>query len=102
MEKEVNMITTNEAAGLRAIATNCFNVLNYGIPTCYAEANQEIWTDLINDAEYPSGIEGKALSGVCSSLVKKGLMKSFTGFEKGESTVMLTEEGFNAYSDFYG
>lgn len=96
------MITSNEAAVLRAIATNCYNVMNYGVPTCYEDANQEIWTDLINDAECPSGIEGKALSGVCSSLVKKGLMKSFTGFEKGEATVMMTEEGFNAYIAFYG
>ena len=102
MERNYSMITSNEAAVLQAIATNCFNVLNYGVPTSYDEANQEIWTNLINDAEYPSGIEGKALSGVCSSLVKKGLIKSFTGFEKDDATVMLTEEGFNAYRAFYG
>lgn len=96
------MITSNEAAVLQAIATNCYNVLNYGVPTCFEEANQEIWTNLINDAKYPSGIEGKALSGVCSSLVKKGLIHSFTGFEKGDATVALTEEGFNAYRAFYG
>lgn len=96
------MITVNEAAVLRSIATNCYNVMNYGIPSCYEEANQEIWTDLINDAEFPSGIEGKALSGVCSSLVKKGLMMSYTGFEKNDATVMLTREGFDAYTAFYG
>ena len=95
------MITPNEAAVLRAIATNCFNVLNYGAPTCYEEANQEIWTDLINDAEYPSGITGKTLSGVCGSLAKKGLIQSFTGFEAGEATIMMTREGFDAYQEYY-
>ena len=95
------MITSNEAAVLRAIATNCFNVLNYGIPTCYEEANNEIWADLINDAEFPSGIEGKALSGVCGSLSKKGLIQSFAGFEAGESTIMMTREGFDAYREFF-
>jgi hypothetical protein len=89
-------ITPYEAAVLRAIATNCFNVMNYGVPTCYEDANAEIWTDSINDAKYPSGLEGKALSGVCSSLAKKGLVeKSFS------ETIVLTEEGFNAYVAFY-
>jgi len=93
------MITQNEAAVLRAIATNCYNVMNYGNPSCYEEANQEIWTNLINDAEYPSGIEGKSLSGVCGSLARKGLILSFEGGK--DSTIMMTEEGFNAYSEFY-
>lgn len=93
------MITANEAAVLRSIATNCYNVLNYGVPSCYEEANNEIWTDLINDAEYPSGIEGKALSGVCGSLARKGLILSFDGGR--DSTIMMTKEGYDAMTEFF-
>ena len=95
------MITANEAAVLRSIATNCYNVMNYGVPSCYEEANQEIWTNLLNDAEFPSGLEGKTLSGVCGSLAKKGLTKSFTGFEAGEATIMMTKEGYDAMTEFF-
>ena len=97
------MITANEAAVLQSIATNCFNVLNYDIPTCYEEANAEIWTFAINDAKIPSGIEGKTLSGVCASLSKKGLIKCYMGgSSKDDATIMMTEEGFNAYRAFFG
>ena len=86
-------LTNKEFAVLRAIATNCFNHMNYGIPTCYEEANAEVWTNCINDAKYPSGLEGKALSGVCSSLVRKGLIQSF------DETIVLTQKGYEAFAE---
>jgi hypothetical protein len=84
-------ITVNEIEVLRAIATNCFNHMNYGVPTTYEEANAEIWKDCINDAKYSSSVTSRALSGVCSSLVKKGLIIS------SSETIRLTEKGFEAF-----
>jgi hypothetical protein len=67
--------------------------MNYRIPTCYEEANAEVWTNCINDAKYPSGLEGRALSGVCSSLVRKGLIQSF------DKTIVLTQKGYEAFAE---
>jgi hypothetical protein len=92
-------ITASEAAVLRAIATNCFNAMNYGVPSCYEEANHDIWTNCLNDAKYPSGIEGKALSGVCGSLSKKDMIDS-DGYGR-EATMRMTESGFDAMTEFY-
>lgn len=90
-------VTKNEAKVLWAIATNCFNALNYGTPVSYEEAGNPIWTHSINDAGKPSGVEGKALSGVCGSLVKKGLMGSDE--DGDDSTVYITEAGWDAIKD---
>lgn len=92
-------ITENEAKVLRAIATNCFNVLNYGIPSSYEDASNWVWTDCLNDAKFPSGIEGKSLSGVCGSLSKKGLIESDDC--PGEESILLTEAGFDAMMKFF-
>jgi hypothetical protein len=93
-------ITSSEAAVLRAIATNCFNAMNYDVPSCYEEANADIWTNCLNDAKYPSGIEGKALSGVCGSLTKKDMIVSYDSGR--DSTMCMTESGYNAMVEFYG
>ena len=90
------IITTNEAAVLRSIATNYYNSLNGGAPSNYAEANNPVWSELINDASIPSGITGKSLSGVCGSLAQKGFIGS-----DGECT-WLTETGWNALIAHYG
>ena len=52
--------------------------------------NFPTWTFTCED----SGIKGKALSGVISSLVKKGLV-GVESSSKGEETIWLTEKGFN-------
>ena len=59
-------LTTGEYKVLRAIA---FNDFGDGPGT-------DIWADCINGSKYPSGIEGKALSGVVASLAKKGFIRS--------------------------
>lgn len=88
--------TANEAAVMRSIATNSYNDMNYGSPSCYKEAGSDIWKELINDAGMPSGIEGKALSGICGSLATKGFTRS------DSECIRLTEAGWDAMIAFYG
>jgi hypothetical protein len=92
--------TELEAKVIRSIATNSYNECNYGSPKSYAEAANPVWRNSINDAGMPSGVEGKMLSGVCSSLAKKG----FAGFsEEGrDSTAWISEAGYNAMIEFFG
>ena len=53
-------VTENEKAVLLAIKYNYFGSYT--------------WANCINDSDKPSGIEGKRLSGVVSSLSKKGFV----------------------------
>lgn len=82
-------MTNNEFKVLRAIATNCFAPTNYASPESFDET-APVWSDSINDAGEPSGIEGKALSGVCGSLAAKGFVNT------GEDDIALTQAGFDA------
>lgn len=93
-------ITENEAKVLRAIATNCFNVLNYGIPTCFEEAGNDVWSDLIDDAKIPSGLAPRSIAGVCGSLARKGMVVS-SDWDDNERCIRLTETGFDAMMKFY-
>lgn len=86
----MSSITLNEYRVLSAIATNCFAPTNYGIPETFEETGP-VWSDSINDAGEPSEVEGKALSGVCGSLVAKGLVWS------DAECIALTREGFEAW-----
>jgi DNA-binding MarR family transcriptional regulator len=55
--------------------------------------NQPTWTFVCED----SGVKGKSLSGVISSLSKKGLVESdFDGKNVSDSTILITEAGYNA------
>jgi hypothetical protein len=82
-------ITDKEGKVLKAVLTNDFTMSNGRVPEKY-DGPDWIWSDCINDTRFPSGIEGKTLSGVVSSLCRKGLLKS-----DGEC-VALTEAGFTA------
>jgi hypothetical protein len=93
-------ITENEAKVLRAIATNCFNVLNYGIPTSFEEADNDVWSDLIDDAKIPSGLAPRSIAGVCGSLARKGMVVS-SDWDDNERCIRLTEAGFDAMMKFY-
>lgn len=75
-------LTASETAVILAIAFNHFS----------DEPGAEIWVDSINDSSKPSGITGKALSGVIASLVKKGLV-----WTSGD-TLRLTKEGIASSS----
>lgn len=88
-------ITENEAKVLRAIATNCFNHCNYDTPENYEEASGEVWNDMIDDAGIESGLDAKSLSGVCSSLNKKGYAKS------DSETIRMSEAGWEAMMSYY-
>lgn len=93
-------ITENEAKVLRAIATNCFNVLNYGIPTSYEEAHNDVWSDCIDDAKIPSGLAPRSIAGVCGSLARKKLIES-SEWDDSDNVIRMTEAGFNAMMKFY-
>lgn len=82
-------VTQNEYKVLRAILRNNFHNMS-GAWTI----GSEIWSDCINDSQEPSGIEGKTLSAVVSSLSQKGLVKKF-----GPDVVALTAEGYNIAVD---
>lgn len=86
-------ITTSEHSVLRALLTNDFTAFNGGIPARYGMAlDWAVWTADINSAAEPSTVEGRALSGVVSSLVQKGLVSSEGGGKN--ACTRLTEEGF--------
>lgn len=70
--------TDNERKVLRSLLTN-----DYGNGPTYA------W--VINHSSEPSGVEGKALSGVVASLSKKGFVRCEGTGE--DATVGLTAEG---------
>ena len=75
------MLTTNETAVLLAIA---FNDFGDGPGT-------EIWADCINESSKPSGITGKALSGVVSSLANKGFILCYG--DGRDACIRITETG---------
>jgi hypothetical protein len=74
-------ITANETAVLLSIAHNYFG----------DGPGTEIWADCINDSSKPSGIEGKALSGVVASLAKKGLI--VCSGNSRDAGIRITESG---------
>ena len=99
----MNKVTKLEKAVLISIVENECTPLNGGIPENYDEC-EGTWTDSVSyggprDVECP---EGKVLSGVFSSLIKKGLIYSFEYDKKWEQepTVCLSEEGFKIYQTF--
>lgn len=87
-------ITDNEAKVLKAVLTNDFTMSNGRVPDKF-EGSDWIWSDCINDTRFPSGIEGKALSGVVSSLCQKGLLQT-DGNSGRDACVSLTEAGYAA------
>lgn len=82
-------ITDNELAVLRAILTNYFHDGLKGRETI----GNLVWADCINDAGKPSGVTGKSLSGVVSSLSRKGLIVAEGG---KDACVCLTTVGYEA------
>jgi len=78
-------LTENEIKVLNAI---CHNFYGDG-------PGDHIWSDSINDSHKPSGIEGKALSGVVSSLCQKGMVE--TGGDKKDATCWVTEAGMDYF-----
>jgi hypothetical protein len=85
-------VTDKQRAVLRAILHNTF----HDASPLADRAEVQVWVNLINDSEAPSGIEGKALAGVVSGLVQKQLV--FTDGEcialtlAGHATAMDGEE----------
>ena len=75
------MLTTNEVRVLRALRTNFYG----------DEGEYATWANCVNDANEPSGLTGKTLSGVIASLSKKGLVDC-EGAGR-DATICLTDEG---------
>lgn len=85
--------TDKEYRVLRAILLNDFTNVNGAMPENYADAT-EIWANSINDSAEPSGITGRSLSGVCSTLAQKGLI--YANGRGEDATVRLTQGGYDA------
>ncbi len=79
-------ITDNEKRVLRAILTNCFHDGTQGED----KITNPVWSNCINDADEPSGLEGKSLSGVCGSLAQKGMIGT------NDECIWLTKAGYDA------
>lgn len=74
-------LTDNEKAVMRALANNHYGTDGDGV-----------WSWAVNESATPSGIEGKALSGVVGSLVKKGLISS-EEYERNEWVIWMKPAG---------
>ena len=78
-------LTSHEQEVLKAIAENEFQ----DFPGKEGIISHPVWSDCIY-----CGVSGKALSGVISSLSKKGLMEV-----SHDNTLWITKEGFQAYKE---
>lgn len=58
----------------------------------YGNDGDGVWSWAVNHSLCPSGIEGKSLSAVVGSLVKKGIYVS-DEYERGEQVLWLTDFG---------
>lgn len=82
-------VTTNERAVLRAILRNYYTSLNGGVPQSFDDIDFSVWVNAINDSNEPSGVEGRALSGVVASLTRKALVLT------DGQTISLTRAGYD-------
>jgi hypothetical protein len=74
-------LTQNEIAVLRSLANNDYGTEGDGV-----------WSWAVNHSLTPSGIEGKALSGVVSSLCAKGVISS-QEYERNENVIYMNPVG---------
>lgn len=89
-------LTEKEVAVVFSIAENSYRDSD--------DLSSPIWSDCLDDSSY-SIPEGKALSGVCSSLKQKGLIGSNKSWDKNRnggqdaSTTWLTAKGIRTYKN---
>lgn len=96
-------LTEKEIWVIEAIVANSYCQNNYHLPEhtlSYEEATnngEEVWADCIDDngAEHGEPVEGKAISGVVSSLSQKGFV--ICGGRGRDAHVRVTEAGWKAY-----
>lgn len=90
-EAQMTSVTHAEMLVLKAVFFNHFSPSNgQGKETDIDEA---IWSDCINDSAKPSGIEGKALSALVSTLCQKGFMRSSGSGQ--DRCVSVTRAGYD-------
>lgn len=96
-------LTQKELWMIEAIVSNSYCANNYHLPSfelSYEDANadDECWTDSLEDngAIHGTPSKGKEISGVLSSLNKKGYVISSAG---REGTARVTESGWKAYQE---
>jgi hypothetical protein len=97
-------ITNKELYIIEAIVSNEMSSNNYFLPSYTssyeeAQANSSCWSETIdsNGAIHGEKVTGKKISGVVSSLRKKGFI-SCNG-RGADSTVNVTREGWKAYQE---
>jgi len=84
------ILTENEFAVLQSLAFNA-----------YGDGGSDVWAWAVNDSSKPSGITGKALSGVVSSLCKKGLYKTGDAGGKDGEYLWRTALGDQVVEKFF-
>ena len=99
-------LTPKEVYIIEAIVSNEYSGYNYHLPspdTTYDEiwtaGGHSCWTNTIEDngAKHGIPVSGKEISGVLSSLNKKGFVISSTG---REGTAYVTKAGWEAYAEY--
>jgi len=96
-------LTDKELWIVEAIVANSYCSNNYKLPSyelSYEDSNayEPVWTDCIDDNGACNGIpsKGKEISGVLSSLNKKGYVVSSSG---RDGVARVTREGWKAYQE---
>lgn len=96
-------LTPKEVYIIEAIVSNEYSGYNYHLPDAFTTTYEDIkmygdscWTDTIEDngAKHGIPVRGKEISGVLSSLNKKGYVVSCHG---KEGTALVTKAGWEAY-----
>lgn len=85
MPKNISDMVKNLTDNERVVLKSLFH--NY-----YGEKGDGVWSHAVNDSHEPSGLSGKTLSGVVSSLVQKGYYVR-SEYEKNEWALWTTSLG---------
>lgn len=86
-------MTTNRTAHGITLTENEFAVLQSLAFNHYGDGGSDVWSWAVNHSEKPSGLKGKSLSGVVSSICAKGLYKTADAGGKDGEYLYRTDLG---------
>jgi len=95
------MATQNKVVQGIIITDSEYAVLQSLYNNHYGDHGSCTWAWAVNHSEKPSGIEGKALSGVVGSLCKKGLYKA-DNCKGNDAGLWSTELGDEVMAELFG
>lgn len=99
------MITNNERIALNQIALNLYQPQNGARPESFDDTSA-IWSNCLDSTNASETLKGRTLSATCASLAKKGLITTYDaprrrGTNADESTLTLTQEGYDAWREAF-